>query len=192
MYDERPGLLRVVFVDRDGVLNADRPDYVKTPEEFRVLPGAAEAVARLSREGYSVVVVSNQAGVGKGLVTEEDLWAITHLLRQAVEAAGGEIEAVYYCLHTPQDDCDCRKPRPGLLLRACEDLGVDASECVFVGDAERDVKASRAAGCRSVLVLTGHAGPEDLEGFEVQPDHVAEDLDGAVNWILVEDGRTVA
>lgn len=192
MAAEGPGSLKVVLLDRDGVLNADREDYVKTPEEFRILPGAAEAVARLNRAGYSVAVVSNQAGVPKGLLSEDALWEITSLLRQEVEKAGGEIDGVYYCLHRNEDRCGCRKPQPGLILRACADFGVSPTECVLVGDAERDVKAARAAGCRSVLVLTGHASAEDIERFQSKPDFVADDLSGAVDWILVEDAKTYA
>ena len=184
--------MKVVFLDRDGVLNQDRADYVKNLQEFKILPGAAEAVARLNRMAYRVVVVSNQAGVGKGLISEEILSQITEALHNAVRKAGGNIEAIYYCTHTPEDACDCRKPRPGLILKACENLGIQPSECVFIGDAERDVKAARAAGCGSVLVLTGYAGEQDVAGFESKPDYVADDLHDAVNWILVQDGKTLA
>ena len=184
--------MKVVFLDRDGVLNRDRADYVKNLQEFEMLRGAAEAVARLNRMGYRVVVVSNQAGVGKGLIPEEVLSQITEALHHAVQQAGGEIGAVYYCTHRPEDDCDCRKPRPRLILKACRALGIQPSECVFIGDAERDVKAAHAAGCGSVLVLTGFATEEDVEHFEAKPDYVADDLHDAVNWILVRDGKTFA
>jgi D-glycero-D-manno-heptose 1,7-bisphosphate phosphatase len=181
--------LKAVLLDRDGVLNADRPDYVKNPEEFRMLPGSAEAAARLSRAGYKIAVISNQAGVGKGLISKADLDAITNLLKQAVRDAGGKIENVYYCLHTPQDNCDCRKPKPGLILKACKEMGVEPGECIFVGDAERDVKAARGAGCESVLVLTGYADAETAANFEYQPDHIADNLNDAVDWILFQNGK---
>ena len=181
--------MRVIFLDRDGVLNSDRADYVKSLEEFKILPGAAQAVARLSKAGYRIVVVSNQAGVGKGLISEEILSEITNALHRAVREAGGEIEAFYYCRHTPEDNCDCRKPKPGLILKACEDLRVEPRECVFVGDAERDVKAARAAGCGSALVLTGHASARDVARFESHPDYVADNLNDAVDWILDQDSK---
>ena len=184
--------MRIVFLDRDGVLNEDRRDYVKTLDELRVLPSAVEAVARLTRLGYRIFVISNQAGVGKGLISEETLWRITSLIEQAVREVGGEIERFYYCTHTPEDNCDCRKPKPGLILRVCEELGVTPAEVVFVGDAERDVKAARAAGCKSVLVLTGFVGRDEAAKFDPQPDYTADDLHEAVNWILLQDGKTLA
>ncbi len=179
--------MKLVLLDRDGVLNADRADYVKSASEFRMLPGAAEAVAKLSKNGFRVAVVSNQAGVGKGLITEEALWQISSLVELAVESAGGAIERFYYCKHTPDDNCDCRKPRPGLILQACKDMEVKPSECYFVGDAERDVLAARNAGCKSVMVLTGFAKEQDVERFEQKPDYVAKDLREAAEWIIGQD-----
>ena len=184
MYKKGDGQVKLVLLDRDGVLNADRPDYVKNASEFRMLPGAAEAVAKLSKRGFHVAVVSNQAGVGKMLISEESLWQISSLLELAVESAGGAIERFYYCKHTPEDNCNCRKPRPGLILQACKDMGVKPSDCYFVGDAERDVLAARSSGCKSVLVLTGFTRREDVEKFEQKPDYVANDLREAADWII--------
>ena len=146
---------KYVLVDRDGVLNADRPDSVRTPAELRLLPRAGRAVAQLNALGYRVVVVTNQACVGRGDLSEEMLEHIHDVLRRRIAAQGGAIERIYVCPHLPEVRCDCRKPAPGLLLKARRDLDLDLSATWFVGDSERDLLAAAAAGCRPALVRTG-------------------------------------
>jgi histidinol-phosphate phosphatase family protein len=149
-FERRP----TVFLDRDGVLNEkpERARYVRSWEEFRWAPGAREALRLLKRAGYRVVVVSNQAGVGRGIMTEEKLHEIHGRMREEAAEAGGEIDAVYYCPHDWDEGCECRKPRPGLLFRAQRDLHLDLSRVVFIGDDERDALAAREAGCRFARV----------------------------------------
>ncbi|MBF0284359.1 MAG: D-glycero-beta-D-manno-heptose 1,7-bisphosphate 7-phosphatase [Magnetococcales bacterium] len=146
---------RVILLDRDGVLNEDRPDYVQTTEQLRLLPQAMTALARLRRAGFAVLVYTNQACVGKGLVSLETLEAIHGDLRRAAEAAGGEIDDIFYCPHRDDEGCDCRKPKPGLILAAQRRWGFDLAETWAVGDAERDLRAAWSAGCRAALVRTG-------------------------------------
>ena len=168
----------VLFLDRDGVLNADRADFVKRPEEWVPLPGSLDAAARLSRAGFSLVVITNQSGVGRGLFSERDLEAIHAKMMRQVEAAGGRITAIYFCPHAPEADCGCRKPRPGLIERACQELGVEAAEAMFVGDRLSDVEAAVRAGCRPVL-LSADAGmalrlaERGHDAVEVLPDLAA-------------------
>jgi histidinol-phosphate phosphatase family protein len=176
-----------IFLDRDGVINYNREDYVKSPEEFVLLPGSAAAVARLTREGHDVFIVSNQAGVGRGRMSREDLEAVTRKMLAGLEAAGARVRGVYYCLHSPEDACDCRKPAPGLLERAAREHAIDLSRSIVVGDHPRDLAAGAALGAEGILVLTGLTSLEDADRLPRAPIHVAADLSAAVDWILDRD-----
>lgn len=143
-----------VILDRDGVLNERPPraEYVRRPEELRWLPGSREALALFAEAGWQVLVVSNQAGIGRGMMTEEDLAAVHARLSAEAVAAGGRIDRIYHCPHDWNDGCDCRKPRPGMLFSAQRDYSLDLTRITFVGDDERDLQTADAAGCRGVLV----------------------------------------
>ncbi len=175
-----------VFLDRDGVLNQNRADYVRTWEQVEFLPGVFEAMQRLAGSPFMVVVVTNQSAVGRGLMTVEGLAAINGGIVQQVQQAGGRIDAVYACPHRPDDGCPCRKPRPGMLLQAAQDLGIDLERSYLVGDAISDMEAALSAGCQPVMVRTGRgrkqaAGLAD-NGLEAVP--VVADLGEAVDLIL--------
>ncbi|MBW3624100.1 MAG: D-glycero-beta-D-manno-heptose 1,7-bisphosphate 7-phosphatase [Armatimonadetes bacterium] len=192
---EKPSFLRpAVFLDRDGVLNRDREEFVRTLEEFELYPQAVRAAARLSRAGLPVVIASNQSGIARGYLPEATADAMMHRLKEAVEAEGGRIAGIYHCPHSPEDGCDCRKPLPGLLLQAARDLHLDLSRSVMVGDSKRDLEAAAAAGCAAtVLTLTGKVKPDDgpvWESWQVKPDHVSPTLEAAVPWILARMGRS--
>jgi D-glycero-D-manno-heptose 1,7-bisphosphate phosphatase len=149
------------FLDRDGTLNV-RPaeqEYVTTPADFRLLPGALEGVATLARCGYTPVVVSNQRGIGRGLVDRGTLDETERLIQTGLEPLGARVAAFSYCPHLIEDDCDCRKPRPGLLLRAAEELDLDLAASWMIGDSPSDIEAGLAAGCRPAFV--GPAPPPD-------------------------------
>jgi D-glycero-D-manno-heptose 1,7-bisphosphate phosphatase len=143
-----------VILDRDGVLNRRpaRAEYVRRPEEFEWLPGALDALRLLRDAGYLVLVVSNQAGIARGAMTEDDLAAVNWKMLSDVAASGGHIDALYHCPHGWDEGCDCRKPRPGMLLRAQRDWHLDLTRTYFIGDDERDAQAADAAGCPSALV----------------------------------------
>jgi D-glycero-D-manno-heptose 1,7-bisphosphate phosphatase len=144
-----------IFLDRDGVINENRADYVKSWSEFRFLDGSREAIAKLSLAGHRIVVCTNQAGVARGHVSIETIEEIHRCMIASVAELGGVIEKVYFCPHGKDENCDCRKPRPGMLLRARNELGVDLSKAVFIGDSMTDIQAGIAAGVDSMLVLTG-------------------------------------
>jgi D-glycero-D-manno-heptose 1,7-bisphosphate phosphatase len=145
---------RAVFLDRDGTLNVNpaEHDYVKSESDFAWIPGAREAVARLARAGYVLTVVSNQRGVGRGLVSRGVLRAIEQRIQRDLAAEGCAIESFRYCFHGDEDGCACRKPQPGMILELAEDLDLDLAASWVIGDAPSDVAAGRAAGCRTALV----------------------------------------
>lgn len=149
--------MKLLILDRDGVINQDRLDYVRTPQQFEFLPGVLEAIALLSHHGWSLHVVTNQGGVAKGVVQIEDLIAIHRKMQREVQRFGGQIDSVLFCPHVDQDQCDCRKPKPGMLQQLQQRFGRSTMEDVpMVGDSLRDMQAAVAAGCQPHLVLTGH------------------------------------
>lgn len=142
----------LVLLDRDGVINHDSDQYIRSVAEWRPLPGSLDAIARLTQAGFSVAVVTNQSGVGRGYFSEETLADIHAEMREQIEAAGGSVAGIYYCPHRPDQHCDCRKPKPKLLLRAMHELGAQAAVTCYIGDKPSDVDAARAAGVRPILV----------------------------------------
>lgn len=147
--------MKLVILDRDGTINVDSDEFVKSPEEWEPLPGALEAIARLNHAGWHVVVATNQSGLGRGLFDVVSLNAIHTKMHKALATLGGRIDAVFYCPHTPDDHCACRKPQPGLFQQIGERLGVDLRDVPTAGDSARDLQAGVAAGCEPHLVLTG-------------------------------------
>jgi D-glycero-D-manno-heptose 1,7-bisphosphate phosphatase len=184
-----------VFADRDGTLT-EEVGYVNHPGRLRLLPRSAEAIRRLNRAGVAAVVVTNQAGIARGYFSEEVLDAVNRTLVSRLREAGAELDGLYVCPHHPTEgappwraDCDCRKPKPGLLLRAAAELGLDLRASTFVSDKASDLAVAPAVGARAVLVLTGYGLGEweyRRETFPVKPDHVAGDLLDAVEWVLSE------
>lgn len=171
-----------IFLDRDGVINHNRADHVKSWEEFRFLPGSVEALACLKRAGYRVFVITNQAIINRGLLSQAELDAIHSRMLTEVNRAGGRIEAVLYCPHRPEENCDCRKPQPGLIKQAEHHYGARTAGSWLVGDHQHDIEAGEQAGCRPILVLSGRA----TAGYRLsKPDLlVAPDLAAAVKTIL--------
>lgn len=148
--------MRLLILDRDGVINEDSPDYVRSVEQWRALPGSIEAIAALSRADFEVVVASNQSGLARGYFSLEDLEAMHEKMCGLVEAAGGRIGGVFYCPHHPDEGCGCRKPRTGLLEAIAREYGVSVAGSFFVGDSTKDVDCALAAGAIPLLVLTGN------------------------------------
>lgn len=179
----------IVFLDRDGVINENRHDYVRSVDDLVMLPGSLDALRKLSESKVRSVVVSNQAGVGRGLIPADELDRINSRLSACVESSGGSIAKFYCCTHRKEDNCSCRKPGIGLLLQAREELNVDLSRSYFIGDALSDIQSGRAAGCKTVFVLSGRTSVEEMSEWNCSPDHVAATLSEAVDWVL-EDRAT--
>ena len=158
--------MKLIILDRDGTLNEDRDDYVKSADEWVPIPGALEAVARLNHAGWHVVIATNQSGLGRGLFDMAALNAMHTKMNSLLHKLGGRIDAVFFCPHTPEDQCDCRKPKPGLLLDIGRRYGTALEAVPVVGDTLRDLQAAQAAGCEPHLVLSGRA--KGLEGDALQ------------------------
>jgi histidinol-phosphate phosphatase family protein len=168
--DETPR--SAVFLDRDGVINRRRPDHVKSWSEFEFLPTALDALRTLCDDGATVVVVTNQSAIGRGLMTFAELESIHRRMLDEVRATGGDIAAIYSCPHVPEAGCTCRKPAIGLLELAADDLRLSLGNSVLVGDSDSDLGAARSAGCQPVLVSHG-CDVERREGLLVVPDLLA-------------------
>jgi D-glycero-D-manno-heptose 1,7-bisphosphate phosphatase len=187
-----------VFIDRDGTLT-EEVGYVNHPSRLRLLPRSAEAIRRLNRAGVAAVVVTNQAGIARGYFSERMLEVVNADLLAQIGKAGARLDGVYVCPHHPTEGvppyralCDCRKPKPGLLLRAADELQLDLTRSVMVGDKSSDLAVAPKVGARSVLVLTGYGLGEweyRRDQLDVVPDHVAHDLLDAVDWALGETAR---
>lgn len=180
--------MSTIFLDRDGVINENRSDYVKSWDEFRFLPGSKEAIAELTNAGHRIIVCTNQAAIARGIISVETVEEIHCRMVAEISEAGGIIERVYYCPHGKDENCFCRKPCPGMLLRARDELGIDLNDALFIGDSITDVRAGLAAGARTVLVLTGLGREQLREHFHEAngPFHVAMSLKHTAGVILQE------
>lgn len=147
--------MKLIILDRDGVINHDSDAYIKSPDEWKPVQGSLEAIARLTKAGYRIAVATNQSGVARGLFDLATLGAIHTKMQARVAAAGGRIDAIFFCPHAADSHCDCRKPKPGLVLDVLARFHANPVEVTVVGDSLRDLQAATAAGCRPVLVLTG-------------------------------------
>jgi D-glycero-D-manno-heptose 1,7-bisphosphate phosphatase len=182
-----------IFLDRDGTLN-EEDGHVTAPERFRLYSFAAEAVRLINQSGMKVIVLTNQSGIARDYFTEATLIEIHERMEESLRSQGARIDAIYYCAHHPDYgsppyrlDCDCRKPKPGLVERAARDFSLDLSRCYVIGDRYRDIEAGHAVGVRGVMVMTGLGRREferERRQWPRQPDHLAEDLLDAVKWIL--------
>lgn len=170
--------MKLIILDRDGVINVDSDQFIKSPEEWKPIPGALEAIARLNQWGWRVVVASNQSGVGRGLFGMDTLNAINDKMVKSLAQVGGRLDAIFFCPHPADSTCDCRKPKPGMLLQIAERFNVPLEGVPIVGDSLRDLQAAVAVGGKPYLVLTGKGektreNPELPPGTEVYPDLAA-------------------
>jgi len=176
--------MKLIILDRDGVINFDSAQFIKSPEEWKPIPGSLEAIARLSQAGYRVVVATNQSGIGRGLFEMDTLNAIHDKMLKVLAQAGGRIEAIFFCPHTGADDCACRKPKPGMLHEIAARFNADLSGVPAVGDALRDLQAAVAVGAQPLLVRTGK-GEKTAADPELPPGTlIFADLAAAVSHIL--------
>ncbi len=178
---------KVVFLDRDGVINRDSRDYIKSWSEFEFLPGSLNALQQLTANGFANIVITNQSAINRKLITKEELEYIHRMMKKNVRSRGGRINDIFYCPHTPEDGCDCRKPNPGLIHQAREVYQIDLADSILIGDSARDIECARNAGCgRTVLVRTGYGkqAEEILREKGISANYVADDLYEAAQWII--------
>lgn len=188
---------RAVFLDRDGCVNVE-DDHIRDISQFRLYPNSLASIKKLNDAGFRIVIITNQSGVARGYMTEE-LVARTHeLLLRWVGEAGARIDRIEYCPHHPDGDvdeytlaCDCRKPEPGMVIRAAEEMGIDLGGSYIVGDKLSDIALGPATGAKAVLVRTGFGVREEgriKKGEAATPDHIADGIGDAVDWILEDAG----
>jgi len=186
---------RAVFLDRDGVIIQEPPHYAHKLSQIRLIPRAANAIRLLNKDKFTVVVVSNQAGIARGYYPEEDTILFNRGVKEVLAKEGAHIDAMYYCPHHPEAkiekyrlDCNCRKPKPGMLAKAQQELNIDLKQSFMIGDKLSDIEAGRNAGCKTIMVKTGY-GAEELKNSKIKCDYVADDLYDAVEHILSSPGR---
>lgn len=176
-----------VFLDRDGVINKDSCEYIKDKSEFEFIPKSPEAVARLNKSGFQVIVITNQSVINRKMVKKQTLDEIFSKMKKGIQKAGGDILDIFYCPHTPEDNCLCRKPEPGLILDALKKYSIDPDNCFMVGDNAKDIECALSAGCaNALLVETGNGIKAGTKLFQkgITPVHTAADLYDAADWII--------
>ncbi len=176
--------MKLAILDRDGVINYDSPAFIKTPEEWRPIPGSLEAITRLNRAGYHVVLATNQSGVGRGLFEMATLNAIHDKMHRALAEVGGRLDAIFFCPHSQEANCNCRKPRAGLLDEIARRMNVTLEGVPVIGDALRDLEAAVAVRARPILVLTGKGQKTRREGGLPQGTEIYPTLAEAVDALL--------
>ena len=172
--------MKLIVLDRDGVINVDSGQYIKSPEEWKPIPGALEAIARLNQWGWRVVVATNQSGIGRGLFGMDTLNAINEKMVKSLAQVGGRLDAIFFCPHAADSTCECRKPKPGLFLQIAERYNVELADVPCVGDGLRDLQAAAAAGAQPYLVLTGKGEATQASGELPPGTLVFPDLDAVV------------
>jgi D-glycero-D-manno-heptose 1,7-bisphosphate phosphatase len=180
-------LKKVVFLDRDGTINRDSADYIRSRDEFEFIPGTVAAIGDLIAGGFTCMVITNQSALARGFISTAELDAMHAMMCDEIAAGGGKITDIFFCPHIPEDECSCRKPAPGLLFQAQQKYNVDLADAVMVGDSAKDIECGRAAGCgRTVLVKSGRDADveKQLHKRQITADYVAADLLEAARWII--------
>ena len=177
-----------IFLDRDGVLNVDITPYVSHLEKLELFPWTVDALARLERAGYDIYVISNQQGVALGITPIEELAKIDAAIQSALAPHGVQVRKFYYCLSHDGENDPCRKPSPGMLLKAQEEFGATLEGAFFVGDKDTDMECGRAVGCRPLLVLSGVTSPEEATRLDPQPERIFAHLGEVVDWVVGGQG----
>lgn len=168
--------MKLVILDRDGVINHDSENYIKSPEEWTALPGSLEAITLLNKAGIKVAIATNQSGIFRGYYSQETLTNIHKKMHNELKKINGHIDAIFYCPHSPENICACRKPQPGMLLKALDELNIKANNAFFVGDSIKDIHAAKTAGCTAILVETGNGlntiknYPNEIKNIETHKD----------------------
>jgi len=183
----------VVFLDRDGVINHDSPDYIKSWSEFEFLPGSLKALKQLTLNRFPIIIITNQSVIHRKMVSKKDLDFIHDMMKKTVQSKGGEIKDIFYCPHIPEDRCECRKPNPGLIYRAKKRYRIDLETSIMVGDSVKDIECARNAGCgTAILVKTGNGVTAEkiLKEKMIHPDVIVRNLLAAANWIVTRNNPT--
>ncbi len=181
--------LPLIVLDRDGVINHDSSDFIKSPDEWRPLPGSLEAIAELTRLGYRIVIASNQSGIGRNLFDHTMLDKIHEKMTRSIAAAGGSISRIFICPHHPNDGCDCRKPLPGLFRQIADHYSVSPEQMIAVGDSLRDLEAAQACGSKAVLVRTGNGLATEQSFQHLSDIEVYDDLAGFSKALSAQPGH---
>ena len=176
--------MQLVILDRDGVINEDSEDFIKSPDAWQAIPGSPEAIARLTHANYRVVVATNQSGLGRGLLDIGTFNRINEKMHREISNAGGRIEGIFYCPHRPDEACQCRKPKPGLFREICRRLHCDLDGVPAIGDSLRDLQAAQAVGARAILVRTGKGHNTELKLKNPDDVEVYDDLASVVDALL--------
>lgn len=188
-----PKIQKAIFIDRDGVINKDpggwtKYSYVTKWEEFFFIDGSVEALKKLKNAGYKVFVISNQGGISKGYFNQKDLDALNIKMLEAIKKGGGRIDGLFYCPHHDKDNCECRKPKTGLIEQAAGTMRIDFADTYMIGDSIGDVDAGKRMGMKTILVLSGKTPITDLVKWEIRPDCIKGNLLEAVEWVLRRGG----
>ena len=178
-------MVRLVILDRDGVINHDSPEYIKSPDEWVAIPGSLEAITRLNHSGFHVVLATNQSAIGRRIIDIETLSRIHNRMHEQLAELGGNIDAIFFCPHAPRDGCECRKPRPGMLLDIADRVRVSLEDVPFVGDSPADALAAQAAGAIPHIVRTGGGAEAESNGTLPAGVSVHDDLGAFVDDLLV-------
>jgi D-glycero-D-manno-heptose 1,7-bisphosphate phosphatase len=174
--------IKLVILDRDGVINKDSPDYIKSPEEWHAIPGSLEAIARLNLANIKVAVATNQSGIARTYYDLNTLEKIHHKMQEALKKVGGHLDAIFFCPHHPDEHCECRKPKPGMLLKISKYLNINLTEAVMIGDAKRDMEAAFAVGAKGIFIGSADHNPFP-ETIPVFPD-LSQAVDAILNYDL--------
>ena len=180
-------LSKVVFLDRDGTINHDSPNYIKNRTEFKIIPGSIEAIRLLTSNGFASIVITNQSAIARKFISPVELDHIHALMKEDVISGGGKITDIFFCPHLPTDGCECRKPSPGLIFQAQQKYKIDLSKTIMVGDSAKDIECARNAGCgKAVLVKTGKDNEAEhiMKTKQIVADCTANNLYDAAKWIL--------
>ena len=180
-------LKKVVFLDRDGTINRDSADYIKSRAEFEFIPGSIEAIRKLTVNGFTSIVITNQSAIARKYVTSEELDAMHSLMCRSAASGGGKITDVFFCPHMPGEGCECRKPAPGLILQARQKYNIELADAIMVGDSTKDIECGRNAGCGKTVLVKSGIDPrveEKLKKKHIAADCVAGNLLEAVEWII--------
>jgi len=175
---------RAIFIDRDGTIAKDVP-YCSRPEDFELLPRVAEGIKSVNEHGFKVVVITNQSGIARGYFTEETLAKIHDKMRRELAKQGAHIDAIYYCPHHPDGNCECRKPKPKMLLQATSDLNVDLGQSYVIGDNDMDIEMGKNVGCKTVLI-GDKTKQREMNKQTPCPDYTASSVSAAVQWVIAK------